>query len=226
MDVTLVLSWALVVAAVAGYIAFVLRRMRARRAANDVRASTPIAGDSVEERLARTIATAARLTGEPPKFDVTSAPEGDATATQTPTQQASPVPSGEAAVVLSSLPPPAVAPPPPPVKTVADVLHGIELPNDLAPLTTMAPRVGAGDRVAFWTNTSVPAVVGPAFLDALRAIGCEVAPLGVATFAVERDGAHAMVNVYADGRAAVIDGKPAYPTVPENAFVVEVWTSG
>jgi hypothetical protein len=225
VDVTLVLSWALVVAAVAGYVAFVVRRLRARRAANDERTAVASGADSVEERLARTIATAARLTGEPPKFDVTDPPA----TVSAPVAPPPSTPTAGDAVDLSSLPPPVppqTAPPPMHTVTVADVLRGIELPNDLAPLTTMAPRVGAADRVAFWTNTSVPAVVAPAFLDALRAIGCEIAPLGADTFAVERDGAHAFINVYADGRAAVIDGKPAYPSVPENAFVVEVWTSG
>lgn len=216
MDLISVGRVVITLATVTAYIIYFVWRVRSRRAqqANPATRANPAATAAAtpEDRLARTIAAAARLSGEPPKVD-----EGDASATPPPSTPTAPLDGG------SSMPPP--APSIAPAIAVADLLRGIELPNDLTPLTTMAPRVAARDRVAFWTNTSVADVVEPAFLDALRAIGCQVAPLGLRTYALERDGAHAMVNTYADGRAAIIDGRPGYPSVPENSFVIEIWTS-
>jgi hypothetical protein len=106
--------------------------------------------------------------------------------------------------------------------TVADLLKGIRLPHELAPLTTMLPRAGAGDRVAFWTDTAAPEAVGPAFVDELRRIGCEVTQIDVTSFAVSRDDTRAIVMFHPDGRMARIDDALAFPSVPASV-VVEIW---
>ena len=106
--------------------------------------------------------------------------------------------------------------------TVADALHGISLPNDLAPLTSMAPRGDVGDRVAFWTK--VPAeVVGPAFGDELERLGYTIKSIDAHTLAAQRGDARLVAIIHPDGQHAMIAGQRAFPTVPELATVIEVW---
>jgi hypothetical protein len=107
--------------------------------------------------------------------------------------------------------------------TVVQALAGIRLPADLVPLTTMAPRVGAGDRVAFWTDAAPVEVVGPAFATELERLGYEVSARDIVTLAAKRDGAHLIVVIHPDALLATIDDKRAFPSVPERAVVVEAW---
>ena len=207
--------WVLALATITGYVVYVVHRIRKRRRRDDAAAERTRAAElSVEERLARTLETAARLTGEPPNVPPTAAPAPLGREAEPPT-----VP-GAVPPLLPSVPPSLVSTP---GITIAELLRGIVLPHDLAPLTTMAPRVGAVDRVAFWTDTATADVVGPAFLDALRGIGAQVTQLTADQYAIERDGHRAMVALHPDGQAVMIDGQPGYPSVPVNAFVAEVW---
>jgi hypothetical protein len=109
-----------------------------------------------------------------------------------------------------------------PAPTVAEALTGISLPNDLAPLTSMAARGGTGDRVAFWT-TVPPEVVGPAFGDELERLGYTVTPLDEDTLAAQRGDAHLIAIIHPDGPKATIGGQQAFETVPELSTVIEVW---
>ena len=155
-----------------------------------------------DERMARALEAAARIAGKPPQ--PASAP--------TP----APAPTAPPSVVLPA--PMAV----PSLASVADVLNGIRLPHELAPLTTMAPRTGAGDRVAFWTDAVTVEVVGPAFIDSLRRIGCTVTQIDATSYAVTRDDTRAMVAVHESGQSARIEDALAFPTVPPSV-VVEIW---
>ena len=106
--------------------------------------------------------------------------------------------------------------------TIADALRGIELPNGLAPLTTMAPRAGTADRVAFWTD--VPAeIVGPAFGDELERLGYTITSLDEHTLAAQRANDRLVAIIHPDGRHATIGEAPAFESVPELATVIEVW---
>ena len=110
----------------------------------------------------------------------------------------------------------------PATATVADALRGIELPNGLAPLTTMAPRAGAADRVAFWTD--VPAeIVGPAFGDELERLGYTVSSLDDHTLAAQREDGRLLAIIHPDGHHATIGETQAFESVPELATVIEVW---
>jgi hypothetical protein len=207
MDAVLLATWAAVGVVVLLYILFIVWRVRVDRRKKAKPQDAAAATD--EARLARALDAAARLASQ----------EGGAAPTApTTTAPAAPAPT------ISAPPsdPPVLAPTRQP-DTVAELLAGIRLPRDLAPLTTMANRPGAADRVAFWTDRAGAEVVGPEFVDELERIGCEVTQLDVSLFAINRDGGRANAMLYADGHNATIDGARAYPSVPANAFVVEIW---
>jgi hypothetical protein len=210
VDPILIATWAIVAVVVVAYAAFVVWRVRVQRRKNAPAAVEAAGAD--DARLARALEAAARIAGTPP------IPPVPASAPEMPTASGSPVAANpieaEAATTEADAPG---------VSSVAELLEGIKLPNDLAPLTTMAPREGAGDRVAFWTDTAPIEIVGPAFIAALALIGCEISQLSVEQFALRRKGTRAMTVFYPDGRLAMIDGAPGYPSVPTAAFVVEVY---
>jgi hypothetical protein len=213
MDAVLLATWAAVGVVVLLYILFIVWRVRVDRRKKAKPQDAAAATD--EARLARALDAAARLAsqegGAAPTAPTTTAPA----AAPAPTISAPPISAPPSA-------PPVLAPTRQP-DTVAQLLAGIRLPRDLAPLTTMANRPGAGDRVAFWTDRAGAEVVGPEFVDELERIGCEVTQLDVSLFAINRDGGRANAMLYADGHNATIDGARAYPSVPANAFVVEIW---
>ena len=207
MDGILLATWLAAGVVVVFYVAFVVWRVRVHRrregAKTKAEASTE-AGAIADDRLARALDAAARIAGATPQptSAPTSAPLSPSQPARfTPTPTPMPMPS------LSS---------------VAEVLMGIRLPNDLAPLTTMAPRAGARDRVAFWTDDAGSEVVGPAFVAELRRIGCEVTQIDMTSFAITRDNTNAIAMFHADGRSARIDDVLAFPSVPA-AVVVEIW---
>jgi len=110
-------------------------------------------------------------------------------------------------------------------RTVAGALAGISLPYDLVPLTTLIDRPGAGDRVAFWTNTAPAEAVGDAITVELERLGYAVTPLDEQSLAALRDGQTVRAVIHPDGRAAVIGDRHAFESVPEHSVVVEVWLS-
>jgi hypothetical protein len=143
--------------------------------------------------------------------------------------RSTPAPAGRSAapVVTTPLAAPAAAaavftPTGPEPQTVAGALSGIALPNGLVPLTSVAPRVGVGDRVVFWTKDRVDAV-GPAFADELERLGYTVSPLDAHSLAAKRDDDHLVVFIHPDARAATIDGRPAFESAPDEAVVIEVY---
>jgi hypothetical protein len=107
--------------------------------------------------------------------------------------------------------------------TVAELLSGISLPNDLVPLTTIGPRTGAGDRVAFWTDRAPAEIVGPAFADELERLGYGVSTLDAQSLSAVRDGDRLLIVIHPDGAVANVGGQLAFTSVPENSVVIEVW---
>jgi hypothetical protein len=94
---------------------------------------------------------------------------------------------------------------------VAEALSGISMPHDLVPLTTIAPRPGVVDQVAFSSKLSVD-VVGPAFADELERLGYAVTPLDERSLAATRGDDALVVYIH-----------PAAPgTAQEGTVVIEV----
>jgi hypothetical protein len=118
-------------------------------------------------------------------------------------------------------------PPPPPTigrrATVADVVQGITLPYDLAPLTTLVERPDVGDRVAFWTDRAPAEVVGAAVADEFERLGFTIEPVGSDTMRVTRDGQVLMARLHESPGLANVGGVPAFPSVPPNSVVLELW---
>ena len=187
--------WALVALFIGLYILFVLWRLRVDRRRKAMQSGTGTdVGTSVSSVLARAAWSAPRADTPPG-----SAPSGPASPSS-PSSQPGPAPS----------------------TTVAQALAGIALPHGLAPLTTMAPREGVLDRVAFWT--SVPAeIVGPAFGDELERLGYTVSPLDDTTLAAQRADARLLAIIHPDGHRATIGQNRAFDSVPELATVIEIW---
>jgi hypothetical protein len=143
------------------------------------------------------------------------------------------------------VPPPIAAAPPPPAPlsaplasaplrpdtaptsrttTVAEALAGISLPNDLAPLTSLADADApvAGDRVVFWTDTAPAEVVGRAFTEEVERLGFTVTRLDDRTVALRRDPFHLAATIYPDAGSAVVGKDQLFPTVPVGAVVLDV----
>jgi hypothetical protein len=192
----LLVTWVLVGVVVAAYIWFVVWRVRAERRKK-----------------------AAQAAADAPLKAALQSPDLDAPAAAAP----SPAP---APVAPASVPTPAAAAAPVATQsrlTIVQALSGIQLPNDLVPLTTMAPRLGVGDRVAFWTDAAPAEVVGPAFAGELERLGYEVTPRDLVTLVAQRDDIRLTVVLHPDALLATIDDKPLFPSVPERAVVVEAW---
>jgi hypothetical protein len=207
--VVLILTWVVAGVVVGLYIWFVVWRYRVDRRKKAIAAQQ-------DDALTRALDT---LSASPPADDPVIRP----VITPSP---APPVVGGPTPTPLSSSDPaPAPAPTPsePASGTVASTLSGIQLPNGLVPLTTMAPRTNTGDRVAFWTNEAPVEVVGPAFADELERLGFTVIPLDERSLSAQRDGARLLVVMHPDGRGATIGDQPAFTTVPELSVVIEVW---
>ena len=189
--------WALVALFIGLYILFVVWRLRVERRKKAPLLDTGSTGSSVSSVIAR-----AAESGLP--RDVPLPPTSRVA-------EARPSPAGSASSAAS-----------PGALSVAEALSGISLPNDLAPLTTMAPREGVADRVAFWSAVPVE-VVGPAFGDELERLGYIVSPLDETTLAAQRGNTRLVAIIHPDGHRATIGQARAFESVPELATVIEVW---
>jgi hypothetical protein len=189
-----------VVAIVIGlYVLFVVWRLRVDRRKKAAGAPKSTLPDSTRaDREARVLGAAARLSPETPVKPVAErspAPEGPA----------SPRPSG------------------PMVSTVAELLAGIRLPNDLTPVVDMAPRTGVLDRVAFASSSAPAETLGPAFTGELERLGFTVTPTAYDTVEIERGADLARVVIHPVGHRAAVEGQIGFPYVREGSVVVEVW---
>jgi hypothetical protein len=211
------------------------RRMsRAERKAAAVLGTTPEPRRDLKDAEARVLATAARLAGRepdpsPPRdTDIDTDADTEADAAPAPTAPADPPASGTDAPSLFR--PTATwhdddAPPasPPPAATVAELLTGIRVPDSLAPLTDLLPRVDVVDHIAF-IATAVPAEqVAPEFTLELQRLGFTTTFEGYDTMRITRGPDVAMVAVHSDAGQLRIDGRLVFPSAPPLSTVVEVW---
>jgi hypothetical protein len=120
---------------------------------------------------------------------------------------------------------PATPPPAPPTVrlSVAGALSGIKMPCDLVPLTTLVPRPDVGDRVAFWTSGFPAEIVGTRFADELDRLGYALEPIGDNTLRARRGDEELHASIHASMALANVGGRPAFPSVPDDGVVVEVW---
>lgn len=196
--VVLIFTWLVAGLVIALYIWFVVWRYRAeRRKKAEIAAGESAMSDAIAKTAAQPTASGARIGP--------SATESHA----------------ETAGVLAD--PLSVIGAPVAEATVAGLLSGIALPNDLVPLSTIGPRAAVGDRVAFWTNRAPAEIVGPAFADELERLGYTVQSLDEQSLSAERGNDRLLVVVHPDGERAIVSGELAFTTVPELSVVIEVW---
>jgi len=213
-QVVLILTYVIAGAIVAGYIWFMIWRIRVDRlkkaetelAAQDEKPLSPLRQMLAEQAAAEEQGGGA-VTGS--------------------ASTAIPVPPAGAAVG-QPMPPvmPPVTPLPPTAATtttVIEALTGIKLPNDLAPLTTLADRTGVADRIAFWTNDAPADTVTADFTAELDRLGYTVADFDSSTKAAHRDGVTLLMAIYGDAESAKSGDARMFPSVPEGAVVVDVW---
>lgn len=105
-------------------------------------------------------------------------------------------------------------------RSVADVLEGLRLPCDLAPLIGGEPA-GDPSYVAFMTEGHPPEAVGVSVGDELERIGCTLTPVDVSTLRADRGEDVVEVRIHPEASTAVIDKRPRFPTVPPRSVVVE-----
>ena len=205
----LLVMWMMVGLVIGLYVLFIVWRIRADRRKKAMR----------EDPTSTMSSTLARAATDALRREPVAPPE--------PLVSREPMPRAETSGI-PAMPAPTSMPVPPPARagepTVADALHGIALPNDLAPLTTMAERGGTGDRVAFWTDAPVE-VVGPAFGDELERLGYTVNALDQQTLAAQRDGTRLIAIIHRDANTVRLGEGPAFPSVPEAATVIEIWVA-
>lgn len=103
--------------------------------------------------------------------------------------------------------------------TVADVLRGVQLPHNLAPLTGWNLNdVREGARAVFVT-TNIPAeTVGGALADELERIGMEVRSIADDTAIARRGDEAVQVQILVRGSGPA---HPRYPSAPENSVIVQ-----
>jgi len=216
-------TWVLAAAVVGAYIWFVLWRVRA-----DKRKKAAALDDTARMNAA-IAATTARLASMEPSADsplIEPAVQA-ALAEERAEERAEPrVAAGPATAAAAAAAPTGAAfvgTAPPRSPTVAGALAGINLPNDLTPLTMVADRPGVGDRVVFFTKTAPAETVGTAFGDELERLGYTVAPLDTQTVAATRGDQRLILVIHPDGAAAKIGDVKAFASVPDLSVVVEVW---
>jgi hypothetical protein len=203
----LIATWLLVGVVVGAYVLFVVWRFRADKRKK-----------------------AAQAAADAPMKTALRSPDLDGTATPSSPAESSPASDRPLVAAAPTAPVDPVGPPAAriatqPRLTIVQALAGINLPYDLVPLTTMAPRRGVDERVAFWTDTAPAEVVGPAFADELERLGYEVSSRDDTTLAGVRDDVHLVVVLHPDALLATINDQAAFPSVPERAVVIEAWIS-
>src|ERR1700694_2031213 len=198
----LLLTWIVAGLVVAAYIWFVVWRYRVERRKKEAQALTD---GAMSEAIAKTAQRLSSAAAAPSAPDVAPSPSDSfAVTTALPAREPDPVAARSEA-------------------TVASLVSGIVLPNDLVPLTTMGPRSAVGDRVAFWSDRAPAEIVGPAFAAELERLGYTMIPLDERTLSAQRDDDRLLVVIHPEGDRAVVGGQLAFTSVPERSVVIEVW---
>jgi len=110
-----------------------------------------------------------------------------------------------------------------PRPTVADVLQGISLPCDLAPIVDTDRPVDP-HRVAFVTDRASPAEVGAALGDELERLGFSLSTVADNELEATRDDGRIVVTIHADPSTVTFGAAPAFPSAPRDGVVVEFRT--
>jgi hypothetical protein len=110
-----------------------------------------------------------------------------------------------------------------PGSTVGDLVRGIALPHELAPLTMITPRFDVRDRVAFWTDRAPAEAVGTAVGAELKRLGFTLEPLASEIIRAVRGGESLYTRVHAAPALSTVNGEPAFPSAPADSIVLEMW---
>jgi hypothetical protein len=109
-------------------------------------------------------------------------------------------------------------------KPMAELVKGITLPCDLAPLVDHISRPGVIESVAFVTEGIDSAEVGRALGEELRRLGYELQALDQTEALATRDGDRLKIAVHPDPMTVERQGATAFPTATEGDTVAELWT--
>lgn len=129
-----------------------------------------------------------------------------------PTDSASSSPSDEHPAAHGSMP----------VRTrsIAEILTGIQMPCDLAPLTGLEALENP-THVVFTTEGHPAHRVGVSISDELERIGCTLEPVDATTLRVKRGSDSLDVQIHPDAAQAMDGDEKRFPTASEGAVVVE-----
>ncbi len=110
---------------------------------------------------------------------------------------------------------------PPPDKTLAELLAGIDVPNDLVPIV---PEGGGNDRSTASLITDAPAAeVGKGVADELERLGYELKVLGSTEILARRGDDFLSVSLVLDPESPDEGGRRRFPTAKEGDVVVDFW---
>jgi hypothetical protein len=109
-------------------------------------------------------------------------------------------------------------------RPIAELVEGIRMPCDLAPIVETVPRVGAREEVAFVTRGHSATEVGGAVGDELRRLGYELQARNETEALAVRGDDVLGVTVYPEPWMVERAGRPAFPVAIEGSVVVELWT--
>jgi hypothetical protein len=107
--------------------------------------------------------------------------------------------------------------------TVADVLSGITMPCDLAPVIDPT-RIADPFRVAFSTHTATAATVGAAVGDELERLQFALQSTSANQLAATKAGQQVVVTIHPDPESVQFGEGRAFPTMPPDSVVVEFHT--
>jgi hypothetical protein len=108
---------------------------------------------------------------------------------------------------------------------LVDALSGLELPCDLTFLGTVEAEPGVREVLAFSTSTHGAQVVGDSMATELQRLGYSLFASGERVTLATRDDLTLRVEVHSHPGSVMRKKKPAFPTAPPGAVVVEVTRS-
>lgn len=162
-------------------------------------------------------------TGAPAAFSAPTSPT-----TQTPTAPASPPtapPAAAAPAGGSIFDTDASAPGAPSnARPISEMVAGVSLPCDLAPVMNYVRRNGVREQVVFSTSGYTVTDVGGALGDELRRLGFELQAVTQTEVVATRETDVLRIGVIGDAEQLMRENGAAFPALPAGAVVVELWT--
>ena len=203
----LVVTYAAAALVVAGYVWFLIWRQRTTKRREEM-----AQGPSLSMPIIPPLTT--------PQGTMPGAPEGRTTSM---TSTSTPTPTSSAT--------PAAVPPMPNAflgtarsgRSLAEMLAGIRLPLDLAPITMMERRPDAAEHLAFWTDAVPADSVGTSFGNELERLGFALTPIDPTVIAADREGDHLLCKMHVEAQLVMAGKRRTFPAVPDGATVIEVW---